>query len=218
VGAAAGSDDPLVLAATTPLLDDAAMIRRTALACLLLAAATVAAGCGPSWAVIRAQSPNPLIGQTRFAVFPVDMSAFSVGGGSEADYLAEKDADSRADWQGDKAGINEEYTKVLIQTASELGFSVVPATGPQSAPYFIRPRVDFIEPGFYAVVASGASRVRMTILITTADGGIIDEVLVQHGTQGGMTNPAVGNRLRDDGEALGELTAEYLQTRISPDA
>lgn len=194
------------------------MFRRTALAGLVLGAATAALGCGPAWTVVQAQTPNPLVGQSRFAVHPVDITAFTVGGKSEADYLADKDAESRSNWEGDKAAINEEYTKVLIETAGELGFSVVPATGPESAKFFIRPRVDFIEPGFYAVMASGASRVRMTILVTTADGGIVDEIMVEHGTPGSMTNPGVGNRLRDDGEALGELTAEYLHTRVAPEA
>ena len=33
-----------------------------------------------------------------------------------------------------------------------------------------------------------------------------------------LTNPAVGNRLRDDAEALGEYAAEYVRSRVSPEA
>jgi len=38
---------------------------------------------------------------------------------------------------------------------------------------------------------------------------------IRHATPASITNPAVGNRLRDDGEGLGVLTAKYLQFRVT---
>lgn len=180
-----------------------------------LAAAPLLAGCGPKWVVLTQAAPNPLLNQNKFAVLPVDYTGLTVGQKTEADYLAEKDADTRANWDGDKAGIDAEFVKVLTERASGAGITVVKAAGPADAPFQIRPKVEFIEPGFYAVVASRPSEVRMKVQITAPDGKIIDEITIRHGTQATMTNPAVGNRLRDDGEGLGAIMADYLKVRVT---
>lgn len=171
-------------------------------------------GCGPPWTVLIQAVPSPMAGQTRFAVLPVAMPNLHVGDGSAADHLADKDSEQRADWASDMAAINEEFTRHLVEASAEQGISVVPATGPNAAPFEIRPEVIFIEPGFYVGVASGASKVKMMVRITRPDGAILDEVLMEHSTQGSLSNPSATNRLRDDAEALGNITAEYLTTRV----
>jgi len=54
----------------------------------------------------------------------------------------------------------------------------------------------------------------MKVQITTPDGKVIDEIQIQHSSPPQMTSPAVGNRLRKDGEALGAITASYLKVRV----
>jgi hypothetical protein len=180
-----------------------------------LAAAPVLAGCGPRWIVLTQASPNPLLNQNKFGLMPVDYTGLIVGEKSEAEYLASKDEETRASWAGDKGGIDTEFGKVLGEKAQGTGISVVKATGPGDAPFMIRPKVEFIEPGIYTYVFNKASQVRMKVQITTPDGKVIDEIAIKHGTPASITNPAVGNRLRDDGEALGAIMAQYLQFRVT---
>lgn len=180
-----------------------------------LAAAPLLAGCGPRWVVLTQASPNPLLNQNKFGLMPVDYTGLIVGEKSEAEYLASKDEETRASWAGDKSGIDTEFGKVLMEKATATGINVVKATGPGDAPFMIRPKVEFIEPGIYTYVYNKASLVRMKVQITTPDGKVIDEIAIRHGTPASITNPAVGNRLRDDGEALGAITAQYLQVRVT---
>src|SRR5262249_60800659 len=95
------------------------------------------------------------------------------------------------------------------------GIKIDPATSPQAGPYVIRPYVKFVEPGFYAVVASEASKVEMDVKITTPDGRVLDEITLEHRTQGSLSEMAAsGNRLRADGRVLGLYVARYVGTRI----
>jgi hypothetical protein len=199
------------------------MQRRPLIFALALGLGALLTGCGPQWQVVQQAAPNPLLSQKKFAVLPIDYTGLIVGEKSEAAYLAEKDAEQRSSFAGDKAGMNEEFAKGLMAGASEAGIAVVPGTGPGAAPFEIRPHVSFVEPGFYAVVASKASEVRMTVRITAPDGRLIDEVMFSHSTDsqsglsiGGIsTNPSTGGRLRKSAEELGGLVAKYLRERTS---
>ena len=180
-----------------------------------LSAAPLLAGCGPKWIVLTQATPNPLLNQNKFGIMPVDYTGLTVGEKTEADYLASKDEETRASWAGDKTGIDTEFGKVLSEKATEHGINIVKATGPGDAPFMIRPKVEFIEPGIYTYVYNKSSEVRMKVQITTPDGKIVDEISIRHGTPASITNPAVGNRLRDDGEALGAIVAGYLKFRVT---
>jgi len=168
--------------------------------------------CGPPWQVVRQVVPNPMLGKGQFAVLPIDFSGLRVGDGSEADYLADKDGESRSNWSGDKVGMNDEFQKALMGGAHERGVRVVAAN--QAAPFAVHAKVTWIEPGFYAVVASRPSEVEMVVTIATPEGNVLDEITLKHSTGADITNPAVGNRLRDDAEALGDYVARYLETRV----
>jgi hypothetical protein len=56
----------------------------------------------------------------------------------------------------------------------------------------------------------------MTVQITDPSGTVVDEIALEHGTAAQMTSPAVGNRLRSDADALGEIVAEYVASRTAP--
>ena len=147
---------------------------------------------------------------------PVDFAGLEIGSKPEAIYLAEKSQDQRDSFMGDKAGINEEFTGALIQEARALGFDVVLATGPNDAPFQIRPSVAWLEPGFFAGVMGAPSRVRMRVQIVLPDGRVLDEIRIEHATGASFVNAASGSRLRADGKGLGALTAKYVSTRIHP--
>jgi hypothetical protein len=178
-----------------------------------LAAAPFLTACGPKWIVLSQATPNPLLNQNKFGLMPIDYTGLIVGEKSEAEYLASKDEETRASWAGDKGGIDTEFGKVLTEKATEAGVSIVKATGPGDAPFMIRPKVEFIEGGIFTYVYNKPSLVRMKVQITTPDGKVIDEIAIQHGTPAGITNAAVGNRLRDDGEALGAIVGAYVKVR-----
>jgi hypothetical protein len=197
------------------------MSRRFLRIALALAASMLAGllvGCGPNWQILRQANPDPFLKQTRFAVLPVNFTGLRVGEKSEADYLAEKEAEAKNNWAGDKLGLNEDFTTNLISRSLEHGITVVPATGPADAPFVIRPSVAWLEPGFYIGIAAGSSKVKMTIQITAPDGAVLDELIIEHGTGGSVQNAAVGTRLREDGENIGIILGDYLKTRVSPEA
>jgi hypothetical protein len=182
--------------------------------CCVAIAGLATAGCADHLDVVTAASPNPFRMQGRFGVIAVDLSSLRIGEKSEAEYLAGKDPEQRASFEADKRAMNEEYTSGLVARAHELGYEIVLATGPESAPFLIRPSVRFIEPGFYAFV-SVPSEVRMNVRVTAPDGRVLDEIQMTHHTQASaIINPSSGQRLRNDGRGLGIWTADYIAKLI----
>lgn len=189
------------------------------------AAAALLAGCAPRWTVLREAQPNPFVGKTEFAVMPIDYSGLHVGELTEAEYLARKDEGQQASFDGDKRGMIAKFEEAMRSAAADEGIHVQSAEGEVTAPFIIKPHVTFVEPGFYAVVASGASQVNMTVRIETAQGQLLDEIELIHATNsangssvmGISLNPSSGGRLREDAEEIGDAMGEYLITRVRPD-
>ncbi len=177
---------------------------------LFLAIIFMFLGCGPPWEVVRQATPNPLLGVKTFSLKPVDFSGLRVGEKTEQGYLAEKDEETRGKWVGDKKAMNEEFSGKLLSEARDEGIAVQMGG---EGDYTIEPKVTWIEPGFYVGVAAKPSETQMTLIIRDRGGAVVDEVLMKHNTNASLMNPAVGNRLRDDAEALGAYAAEYLATR-----
>lgn len=190
----------------------------------VLLALLALSGCAPKWTVLRQAEPNPFVGKTEFAVLPVDYGDLKVGEKSEAQYLSEKDEGQRASFAGDKQGMADNFLAALREEASAEGLVVQQAAGEVKV-FLLRPHVYFVEPGFYAVVASAPSQVAMKVTIESPDGKVLDEIELSHQTDsrsgfsvGGIsTNPSSGGRLRDDAAALGEAVGEYLVTRVRPE-
>jgi hypothetical protein len=184
-------------------------------AALLVAGAAVA-GCRPHWVAYVQASPNILAGQGRFGLLPVDYAGLSVGGKTEMEYLSEKDEEQRSAWGGDKSVIDSEFVNSISENAGREGFTVVKAMGPYDAPFMLRPHVEFIEPGFFALIVNKRSEVRMKVQIVTPDGRVVDEFGIQHETNGSIKTAAVRERLREDARGLGKYAAEYLKSRVFP--
>ncbi len=170
--------------------------------------------CGPPYRVISQASPNPFVGANKFVVMPIDYSGLHVGSKTEAEYTEGKDDKQAASFEGDKEGMNNTFQATLKEKAAKNSIGVDVAAG-EVTTFVIKPFVSFVEPGFYAYVASHPSKVTMNVKITDKDGKELDEILVEHGTAATMTNPSSGGRLRDDGEALGAYVARYLEDRTA---
>jgi hypothetical protein len=189
------------------------MTRSLLQAVLAVALFCVLPGCHPPWQVVRQIVPNPMLGQRDFVVMPIDFAGVQVGAGSEASYLADKDAESRQSWAADKAMMNRVFASALRGHAQEDGIRVMPPS--QAAPFVIHAKVLFIEPGFYTYLVNHASEVQMFITISAADGTIMDELTMAHGTPATMTSAAISHRLEEDAAALGSYAARYLATRVT---
>jgi len=161
-------------------------------------------GCGDAeWNVVVQAPTDPFTGQAKFGVVSVDYSQVRVGDKSEVGYLAGKDDQARSSYEEGKANLEEMFRRSLRGTAGKRGVAIVAADGPTDAPFLIKPSVAFISPG------SGASRVEMDVKIVGADGDVIDEIRVSH-----ESDSQRGGPLHADGEALGTLVAQYVQSRV----
>lgn len=176
------------------------------------------AGCGRSypWRVVQQANPNPLLGQKQFAVAPIDFSGLTVGEKSEEAYLSGKEENDKKGWLEAKAGLQEEFNKSVRVGGNDAGLQLV--LGESGAPFIVKPKVDFIEPGFYAYVAAKPSQVKMTVKIVAQDGSVQDEFLVENETGASLGDASTAARLREDGEGLGEKVARYLSVRVVPGA
>ncbi len=193
------------------------MHRRILLAVTVALFSLALIGCGPPWVVVMQTTPDPFVNQSKFSVLPIDFTGLEIGEKPEGLYLSEKNPEQRESFQGDKAGINEEFTKTLIGKARELGLDVVLATGPNDAPFQIRASVSWIEPGFFTGFVNAPSQVRMKLRIMTPDGRVLDEIGMKHHTDASLFAAASGSRFRKDGEGLGEWAARYLGERVHPE-
>lgn len=185
-------------------------MRRIFLMCLVLFVMT-ACGAHYPWVVVSQANPNPLLGQKQFAVAPVDLSSFRVGEKSEAEYLASKKDESKENWGETRNTIQGKFIEGIMQAGAKAGLQITP--GESGAPFIVRAKVDWIEPGYYAVVAGKASTVRMTVKIVSADGKDVDTFIVEHSSGASLYSPSVNSRIGPDSEADGQFAARYLSVR-----
>jgi hypothetical protein len=188
------------------------MLRRSVLATVPLGALLLLVGCGPSWQVVVQAIPNPFLGQRKYGVIPIDFTGLRVGKKSEAAYLEGKDEEGRAALLHGKAALDKSFVATLAAKAYAAGMQIGPSEA--GVPFVIRPSVRWIEPGFYAVSASAASRVRMALRITMPDGRPLDEIVLEHGTPASLANADIEARLKEDGEGLAEALVKYFEVRI----
>lgn len=182
-------------------------------------------GCGPRWTVISQASPNPLIGKKDFIVMPIDYTGLKIGNKTEEEYLGAKEdkaeakgkeSSTRENLEGDKAEMNTLFLKLLQEDAQSEGIKVKTAAG-EIDTYVIKPHIGFMEPGFYTYVVNKPSETIMRVKIEDKDGKLIDEIEIKHSSPATMTSPAAGNRYRSDAKAIGEIMADYLIKRTSPE-
>ena len=109
-------------------------------------------GCAPPWTVVVQAVPNPMLGQRNFTVMPIDFTGLRVGEKTEAGWLSEKDEEQRSSWLEDKKSMNDKFASELMSDAQDEGIAVSPPSQP--APFIVKPKIEWVEAGFYAVVAS----------------------------------------------------------------
>jgi hypothetical protein len=192
------------------------MSSRHLFASLFVATALLTTACASETHVVRSAYPNPYSCQSAFVVQPIEYADLRVGEKSEAQYLSTKDHDQRANWEGNKVAIEREFRRSLLSQTAEEGIHVDLAPMHDGTPrYVVRPVIHFVEPGFFGGPAMGSSEIRMTVLITTPDGQVLDELELNNETMGSLVHVSARSRFERDGELLGELTAEYIEKRVA---
>jgi len=191
------------------------MFRRTIATLFVATSAFAITACGASYDVVQRAEPNPFSCRTSFTVMPISYEGLQVGKKTEDDYLFTKSEKTKAAWQADKHVIDREFSRTLVKNAAETGIHVdVWRPVVPSSHYVIQPKVYFVEPGFFAGPAMHASEVMMTVVITTREGLVLDEVELDAKTMGSIAHPTTRSRFESDGEKLAEALAEYLETRV----
>lgn len=183
---------------------------------LLLGVAAPLAGCGPSWKVVRQATPNPFVGQTRFALAAPSFEGVQVEGRAEAEWKGERNDETRASWEGDKRAMAQTFARTLTARAASGGIVVLTGEDPKLAPWTLKVRVVDVDPGFYAFVTARPSTVRASVQIVGADGAVHDEFTIQSVTVADMILASSSSRLLKDAERLGETAGDYLKARTLP--
>lgn len=170
-------------------------------------------GCGKPWKVIQQATPNPFLGKKEFVVMPVDYSGLMVGSKTEAEYLAEKKDKTVDRFEQDKVDMDGLITTGIRSVATGNGLKVTPASG-EVTTFVIKPHVQFMEPGFYAVVVSKPSEVKLRLKIEDKDGKLLDEIEIRHQTSpSNWGNVAAGSRYREHAEWIGKVAGRYVSER-----
>ena len=161
------------------------------------------AGCGPPWKVLKESSPPAIKGKASFAVV-ADFGGMMVGGKSEAEYLAEKDEDAKANFAGDKDGMTEHFIKEL---SGAKGISI--AGDPASADVVVTVKWVFVEPGVYTAVFNKPTTV--TARVSFAVGGeVMDEIEITYTQQADIYHPSSGQRMRNCAEEIGAIARKFI--------
>jgi len=179
-------------------------------------------GCAPRWTVITQASPNPFIGKKEFVVMPIDYTGLKIGEKSEEEYLEGKeakadakgkDSNTRSNLDGDKAEMSTFFLEKLKSGTEDSGIKMNAAAG-EITTYVIKPHIGSMEPGFYAFVAARPSRTVMRLKIEDKDGKLLDEIEIVSSSAATMTSPAAGNRYRSDSKVIGDIAADYINSRV----
>ena len=186
----------------------AASITKTATWAAALTLFILTTACGKPWQVVTQAQPSPMINVRQYSVQPIVMDGLIVGDEPEAAWLAERDAEQRASWVEDKKELDSGFRIKLVEAMQERGMQVVP-----QGPFQLWPRIEYVEPGFYAAVAASSSETRMRLRITTAAGQVVDEITVKSSTGASLTCPSISCRLSSDAENLADYVAEYIAIR-----
>lgn len=178
---------------------------------ILVPLALVLAGCAPRWTVVTQAEPNPFVNKTQYAALDITFDNVRVGKKSMEQYIADMDDKDKASFEADRKAMNGEFLAGLAAAGERRGLTI---ERDGTAEFVVRASVYFLEPGFYAVVASKPSEVRLSVKITDRDGKVLDEfkLSVKVDTQN-FGNVSSGARFRQCANLLGTLVAEYIDRR-----
>ncbi len=172
-------------------------------------------GCAPPWQVVRMAEPNPFLGKTAYVTEALHFEQLSVGGKPDAIYTQGKTPEQQASWAADKAGMNDDFDKSLVEHSEGLTVAAAPAPPPPGA-FVVRPAVTFVEPG--AVIGPYGGRIKTEVdlavqLLDPSGATVLDEFTTRVWVDATIFNPSTGGRVRSASKHLGDIVARYLRNR-----
>jgi hypothetical protein len=174
---------------------------------LALALSLVLSGCGPKWVVVKQANPNPMTATSSFrvekAVFDPN---FHVGNKTEQEWMSEKKAETKDNWDGDKVAMAEKFTDGFVGERERLLMAAASGAGIFS----VRARFVQYDPGYYAVVSSAPATLEADIDFLDGNGAVLDTIRV-HSRQGGFS---AGEGARRCAQEIGAISAKYLKQRV----
>jgi hypothetical protein len=181
---------------------------------LLFALATL--GCSAPrkvWTVSQHAQPNPLSGETEFAMAPLDFDDLLVGEEPEHEYVARKGDDFKEAWLSDKRAMKVLFADQLAAHAAEGGIEM--SSTPDDAAFVVQASVTFIGRGYWAGMFRQRAVMMAVVNIMRPNGDLVDQIVVKEttGVHEGYAAFTAGARLRRLAEKLGAHTAIYLRGR-----
>jgi hypothetical protein len=142
----------------------------------VVALSLIAVGCGGPWTVVKQASPNPFSAQTAFFVTPPTWNNLQVEGRDEAAWLAGKKPETQQAHNNDKLAFSSRFQQMMVTKAR--GLDIHDNAEGRPPGWTVRTNVHYFEPGFYAVVTSAPTRVRLTVDFVDPNGQVADQIEV----------------------------------------
>ncbi|HRG95628.1 MAG TPA: hypothetical protein PLR99_05205 [Polyangiaceae bacterium] len=178
--------------------------RSSLIAVLFLVVSLVLAGCAKPWVVVSQANPNPMAATSRFSVTKLTFDNLQVGTKSDKEYAEEKESKTADAWQGDKVEMTQAFATAFLDAQAPL------QTG-DGGDFVVKVNCAYIEPGFYAYVASAPADIRIRATILNKAGAVVDEIELRTSS----SDMAKRTRLRNAARSAGAGLAKYLHERLS---
>ncbi len=164
--------------------------------------------CGKAYQVVKPSEGNPVAGNKKFAVLPLDWSGVKVDEQTEDAFLAAADADMKKEWPADKDEAAKEFERGAMEAATGGPVELAAATDPAAAPFAVKTHI--------LDVATGG--VRPTIItcstqLTDGTGKVVEEISYTSAIQANLMAPTIGVRLNRAAEQCGTVVAGYLKDK-----
>jgi len=180
-------------------------MRTLVLAAAALTLGGACLGCGPRWKVIQQSGPpSALFGVKSYAV-GASYDGLSVGGGSEAAHLADKDAESRAQWEADKRGMQDELLAGLRLEARDYSFE----EGAEGAEGELEVEWVFVEPGMFSYVLNLPTHVTARLAFKVG-GEVVDRIEIRQSENATAFNASSGGRMRSCARRIGVIGGKFV--------
>lgn len=178
-------------------------LRRLALALALAAAPLAATACKPYAVVQQSGPPSALKGVTSVTV-GFDWSKVTVlDKASEAEYLAEKTAEERADF----AKIKQETDAAILEGLRDRGIDAAPVAA-DAAPDLVVSYIH-VTTGIYTPVYSVPSKLQARFSFQK-DGKVTDVIDTKSMVGASLTTPSDHQRMEMAGRNVGKSAAKYV--------
>ena len=176
------------------------------LSSVVLMLALALGGCGPKWVVVKQATPNPITATSNFKVEKGSFApTFHVGSKTEQEWMSEKKAHTKENWDGDKVAMTEQFVEGFMAEKDNILVANAAGTGVFS----VRATYLQYDPGYYAVVSSAPTQLDADVEFLDASGAVVDVIRI-HVKNAGFSSGAGARRCA---QQIGTLAAKYLKER-----